>query len=523
MANWNLFSSFRGKAAPKADTVNEAGGNAYQLSTKQALAQLVSTGCFNATFYADAKDQLEKVLALCHEVEPEFLARAALYARKQATMKDMPAFLCSVLSQRSPGLLAEVFDRVINTPKMLRNFVQIVRSGATGRKSLGTLPKRLIKQWLERRTGEQLFTGSVGQSPSLRDIVKMVHPKPATAERDAFHRYLLGREHDAEKLPAIVREFEGFKNAEKRAELTVPNVPFEMLTALDLTSAQWSQIAANASWQMTRMNLNTFARHGVFKDAKMVKLVADRLRNRELIARAKPLPYQLLMAYKSAGEEIPSEIRNALQEAMEISVSSVPKIAGKVYVFPDVSGSMQSAVTGNRKGSTSAVRCIDVAALVAAAILRQNPEAEVIPFESDVVKVELNPFDSIFTNADKLAKVGGGGTNCSAPLKRLNEQKAKGDLVIYVSDNQSWLDTVVQVGKEVTATIAQWQGFKLRNPQARMICIDIQPYVTTQALERADITNVGGFSDQVFKLISQVASGSTEKDHWVKTIEAISI
>jgi 60 kDa SS-A/Ro ribonucleoprotein len=208
---------------------------------------------------------------------------------------------------------------------------------------------------------------------------------------------------------------------------------------------------------------------------------------------------------------------------MEISVSSVTKIAGKVYVFPDVSGSMQSAVTGNRKGSTSAVRCIDVAALVAAAILRQNPEAEVIPFESDVVKVELNPFDSIFTNADKLAKVGGGGTNCSAPLKRLNEQKAKGDLVIYVSDNQSWLDTVVQVVKEVTATIAQWQGFKLRNPQARMICIDIQPYVTTQALERADITNVGGFSDQVFKLISQVASGSTEKDHWVKTIEAISI
>jgi len=31
------------------------------------------------------------------------------------------------------------------------------------------------------------------------------------------------------------------------------------------------------------------------------------------------------------------------------------------------------------------VQCIDVAALVAASILRKNPSAEVLPFEQDVV------------------------------------------------------------------------------------------------------------------------------------------
>ena len=46
------------------------------------------------------------------------------------------------------------------------------------------------------------------------------------------------------------------------------------------------------------------------------------------------------------------------------------------------------------------MRCIDVAALVAASILRQNPRAEVIPFESDVVNVQLNGRDSVMTNAD---------------------------------------------------------------------------------------------------------------------------
>jgi 60 kDa SS-A/Ro ribonucleoprotein len=69
----------------------------------------------------------------------------------------------------------------------------------------------------------------------------------------------------------------------------------------------------------------------------------------------------------------------------------------------------------------------------------------------------------------------------------------------------------------------QWEVFKQRNPAAKMICIDIQPYGHTQAKEREDITNVGGFSDQVFKLIAAVADGRSSKDHWVKQIEAMSL
>jgi len=42
----------------------------------------------------------------------------------------------------------------------------------------------------------------------------------------------------------------------------------------------------------------------------------------------------------------------------------------------DVSGSMSCPVTGGRgKGATSKMRCVDVAALVAAAFLRRTPAA----------------------------------------------------------------------------------------------------------------------------------------------------
>ncbi len=141
MANKTLFSSQSGPFAPPADAVNEAGGLAYQLSPKAALAQYAATGCLSTTFYASAAEQLQTVLSLCThpEVTPEFIARVALYARSKGHMKDLPALLCAALSVSSPGLMAEVFDRVIDDGRMLRNFVQIMRSGVVGRKSLGTL------------------------------------------------------------------------------------------------------------------------------------------------------------------------------------------------------------------------------------------------------------------------------------------------------------------------------------------------------------------------------------------------
>lgn len=517
MANKNLFKSLVGRLIPAADAVNEEHAPAYALDPKHALAQYAATGCLNSTFYASAGDQLARVLELCKEIEPEFIARTAVFCRERGFMKDMPALLCAVLSVRDRALLETIFPRVIDNGKMLRNFVQIMRSGVTGRKSLGTAPKRLIREWLDRRDEDSLFKASVGQSPSFADIIKMVHPKPKTPGREALYGYFIGREHDRDALPEVVRSFEMFKAGDRSA---LPDVPFQMLTALDLGTPEWTAVARRAPWQMTRMNLNTFARHGVFDEPGMTELTAKRLRDSQAITKARVFPYQLMAAFMMAGERVPAVVRDALQDAMEIAISNVPEIPGKVYVCPDVSGSMSSPATGYRKGATAAVRCIDVAALVAAAVLRKNGSAEVLPFEHSVVSVRLNARDSVMTNAARLASVGGGGTNCSAPLALLNKRKAAGDLILFVSDNQSWVDAGRGRG---TATMAEWNKFRQRNPSARLACIDIQPYGTTQAQEREDILNVGGFSDQVFDVVTEFAQGRLNADHWVGVIESVAL
>ena len=181
---------------------------------------------------------------------------------------------------------------------------------------------------------------------------------------------------------------------------------------------------------------------------------------------------------------------------------------------------MASPVTGHRKGATTTVRCVDVAALVASALLAKNPATEILPFDTQVHAHRLNRRDSVLTNAQKLAEFGGGGTNCGLPLAELNHRNTTGDLVIYVSDNESWADP--QHGRG-TETMHQWEIFRYRNPRARLVCIDIQPYATAQAQTREEVLNVGGFSDAVFEVLARFAAGQLGDDHWVREIEAVEV
>jgi 60 kDa SS-A/Ro ribonucleoprotein len=195
-------------------------------------------------------------------------------------------------------------------------------------------------------------------------------------------------------------------------------------------------------------------------------------------------------------------------------------VDGQIFVCPDVSGSMRSAITGWRNGATTAVRCVDAAALLTSALLRRNPGAEVLPFEDKVVPVRLSARDTVMTNAERLAEIGGGGTSVSAPLALLNGRKARGELVVIVSDNQSWVDGSAVSG---TATMREWGAFRKRNPNARLVLIDLQPYRTTQAADREDVLNVGGFSDQVFEMVSDFAAGRLDQGQWVGAIDAIAL
>jgi len=528
MANRSLFSNQQTSVnKPATDTVNEAGGVAYQRGPKEALAQLAVTGCFNQTFYTDGTEQLDQVLQAAMACEPAFVAKVAIYARHKGFMKDMPAALVAHLATRDSEIFRDTFPKVIDNGKMIRNFVQIVRSGVLGRKSLGHAPKRMVREWLQGQSVERLFWNSTGNNPSMGDVIRLSHPKPGEGEQEAMFERLMGYDSHKENLPPFIHTYDAFR-ADPLGKMLPKRVPFEMLTGLKLSEQQWRDLARQATWQQARMSLNKFQKQGILDKDGFTGELARKLENPEAILKARAMPYQLLAAFKHA-DKVPTKIKLALQAALEVATRNVPKIDGKVFVCVDCSGSMGAAITGKRKGATSKVQCLDVAALFAAAIVRKNPEAVVLPFHEHVVEFEFNPLDSVMTITDQISQLPSGGTNCSAPMRRIADQvsREKGPVsVIFVSDYESWMDSKGNTrpgwySARSTGMMEEWERIqRATGRKSKLACIDVTPHTTTQAINRPDIINVGGFNDSVFSVISAFLNSSKD---WTTIIEEFAL
>lgn len=553
MANKSVFKSASKITAtsrtvasvPKTNTVNAAGGKAYSLSDKAALAQIAATNCFSNTFYADANTNLDlaKKAALALKGDPEFIAKTAIYCRDKSYMKDMPAFLMAVLATIDSKLFRRVFPQVIDNVKMLRNFVQIGRSGAAGKvinMSSGAV-RHAIRDWFASKSSTFIFKGSLGNDPSMKDILKMARPKPENAEKAALYAYLKDSEFDSkentfitrnadksvkysnsfENLPTLVKEYEAFK---KTKTGSIPNVDFRMLDSfLDEKQLKtlWKSQAETASWTVLRMNLNNFAKYGVFDTEKYTETVAKRLSDKTQVANAKAYPYQLMCAYKNSEANVPMQIKLALQDAMEHSIENVPTLSGKTLICVDVSGSMSSPVTGNRGSSTTKVTCLDVASLFACSILRKNQNSDVVLFDTKVHNTQLNPRDSVMTNSLKLSSYRGGGTDCASAMRYANQLNKKYDNVIFVSDNESWVDRGYY--SRGTGLLNEWEIFKKKNPNSKLVCIDLQPSTNSQLKERKDILLVGGWSDSVFDVISSFVNQKESDNHWIDQIQSVEL
>jgi 60 kDa SS-A/Ro ribonucleoprotein len=545
MANPTLFSSLK-SLPPRADTHNEAGARAYTLPPKHALAQLAATGCFNGTYYTSADTQCDTLLGLIDQVDDTvFLAKLAVYSRERAGMKDMPAALLVALSKRAPALMHRVFDRVVDSGRVLRTVFQMIRSGQFGRTCLSASLQRAFQRWLNEASVGTLLSASIGQQPSLRDVLRLARPTPQDNMRRALFGWLTDRETSkwapatAADLPEQVQALSAYRQATTATAqveiLRHLSVRWDLLAEAAQGPEVWKMIARQMGPQALRMNLNTLLRHEVLQDHAVVGEIAQRLADAEAIRRSRQFPYQYFATYLSAHQEVPQAIKAALQQAAEIACGNIPTLPGPVVIGVDTSGSMRAPVTGWRgRNATTQVRCVDVAALCAAALFRRNPESIVIPFDIQAYDVRIEPTDAILSIAERLAQYGGGGTDCSIPLREANAtyRARRFAGVVLISDTESWVyrDRPYATGQQgASGVMTEWQQFVTHQLQLgggdtvshKLVCIDLQPYGTTQAPDRADILNIGGFSDAVFQVVA--AFLREDPSRFVADVEAITL
>lgn len=508
--NRNVFPT--GPKAPPANTVNDAGGAAYALEPREALEQYAMTGCFNGTFYASGTLQLERTLELCAKVaDPAWISALAIKARRDGLMKDMPVLLLAWVAANEKGgeSFRAAFPLVVDNVKQLSKYVQVFRSGVLGRKSLSHRNATAIERWCASKSAADLWWQSVGvASPSLADVLRMAHPKPATPAHAALFGYLSDRntdEHaiDRGNLPENLRAWLGYDGGDQ-----LPPAPFQLLVGHP--KADWKAIARASTWAQARQSLNAYGAHGVFEDPELVALLAAKLAE----PPERTMPYQILTTYQNIDAGTPRPIVDALHDALEKATANVPELPGSTLIAVDVSGSMRSPVTGSRGTATSKTRCVDVAALFACSMLRRNPSAEVVVFDTGIHAPRIEPRDSILTNAAKLAMYGGGGTDCSLPYayatfeERGTPPKVY-DLIVLISDNESWyVSCPVEAFRRPGTWAGQlWAEYSQRHKRSKTVLLDLTPNSTTQIMTaRERVWNLGGFSDQIFDLIGRIAS-----------------
>lgn len=537
--NSNLFAGNQPKAA---DTANEAGGKAYSLNPEEALAHLACTGCFNGSYYSSDEDQLNAVVSLAGLVKDDtFLCKLAIYSRESAFMKDMPAALLCILSKRNPELFKRAFTRVAANSRVVRTFVQMIRSGLFGRKCISGCIRRVMREWFNYTDPTVLINASIGNNPSIRDVLRLVRPKPIDNMRRALFGFLAetpqekwapATEKDLPWDAKILIDFRQPRSDEWQSGI-LESLPGKLRWDLFASHAKgkevWRAISKKMGHQALRMNLNTLLRHDLFDSPDAIDYYAGKLSNHEEVRKWKQFPYQYFTAFKNISDEMPQKIKFALQEATEVACENVPVFKLPVVIGLDVSGSMKCSVTGGR-GVPTKTKCVDVAALFAAAITRKNPESIVIPFDTKAYKADFDPRDTITTIANNLSKYGGGGTDCSLPLKAMNMgfKPGKYSGIVIISDNESWFSNNrggFLYGGTVrdTETASEWNKFKRHQKalgnQAKLACINIQPYTTVQAPNDKDTINLSGFSDAMFNIIANFFNGDSAS--FLKEIDAV--
>ena len=94
-------------------------------------------------------------------------------------------------------------------------------------------------------------------------------------------------------------------------------------------------------------------------------------------------------------------------------------------------------------------------------------------------------------------------------------------MVIFVSDNQSWVDAGPATARRGPCS----NGPSSSSATRRRVwsASTFSRTATSQAQERTDVLNVGGFSDEVFETVAAFAAGRLSDGHWVAEIEAVEV
>lgn len=447
-------------------TVNKSGNIAYKMSEKAKLVTMVLTTMFGEVkYYGDNSNELIK---LAENADMAFLSKLTIYARREMNMRSVSHALTGVISKHGKAYIKQTVSGIVvradDITEILSCYIAMYGKPIPNglKKALATALCKLDEYALSKYKESS-------KSLSIRDVLRLVHPKPTNKEQEA----LFGR---------VIKD-----------ELQIPFTWETELSAKGNTKEVWENLIE--SNQVGYMALLRNLKNILNAEPNNIQKVFDKLENKEQVLKSRQLPFRFYSAYQRLSQEdkASSKVLDVLETAIEHSVENIEKIQGKTLIAIDVSGSMSSPVS-----QKSTIKCSDIACLFASLANKICDESIIVSFDTSLEKVAISTKGGIIQNA-KSINVRGGCTDITLPLQFLLKKNITVDRMILFSDNEANQRT------EITQKLADEYRKKI-NSDFWVHGIDLQGYGTQQFMG-AKTNIIAGWSEKVLNFILVAENG----------------
>lgn len=475
--------------------LNYEGEKAYAMTPAEELySAVVTTGLSNTT-YEKGNDRLERIQSLIKKNDPEFVARLAVYARKDMYLRTIPLVLTTELAKHTSGtdLVSRTVDGVVQRADEITELLAYYQlaNERTQTKKLNRLSKQIQKGLVKsfNKFDEYQFAKYNRKADvTLKDALFLVHPKAKDEnQQEIFNKIVNGNlqaPYTWEVELSNLGQAKFFDDTERK--LAFKN--------------KWEELifSNKIGYMATLRNLRNILEAGVSPDA--MNKVCHYLSDEKAVINSKQLPFRFLAAYrelKKIDSPYISSILEALESAVVISAGNIKGFGfdTSVVIAADVSSSMQQPVSPKSK-----ILLYDIGLLMSM-ILQSHCKNVVTGMFGDRWLRTPMPKRGILRNVDELYKSEGKvgySTNGYLVIEDLIKRKENVDKVMLFTDTQMWNSIGTANSFE-----ASWSRYKTIAPNAKLYIFDLAGYGKQPLdIRKNDVYLIAGWSDKIFDVLN---------------------
>lgn len=478
-------------------TLNHEGAEAWRLTPEMELYTLACTIALQPTFYESPKEQVDRLCKLVTEVDAQFVARLAVYARQKMYLRSVPLLLAVELAKvhNDDNLVSRTIEQVVMRADEIAELLMCYqwRNPQPGIKKLGHLSHQ-VQEGLSRAFNKfdeyQFAKYDRDAEVRLRDALFIIHPKAKSAEQQAVFDKI------ANKSLAVPYTWETELSALGQQHFDDDDARRKAF------ANKWEELVSSGKlgYMALMRNLRNIVEASI--DEKALLAVADRIGSLDEVVRARQLPFRYLAAYKELVKlKSPSIdlLLMSLEHAVELSALNIKGFnrSDSVFVACDMSASMQYPIS--RNGTIYRYEVGNVLAMMLHVIAGKVTTGI---FGDEWKTIDLPPGNILANTASLGRRIGevGYGTEGEKPLKWLVEKEMTVDKVLYFTDCQFW--------ENEKSFQRLWNKYKQIAPKARLYLFDLAGYGQSPVrMPGRDVVMVAGWSDRIFDMLDAIDRG----------------